>query len=156
MATTQDTSGTQAQEEEEFEPNLDNLVKEQAKNFLEHEGEMKRAYEIKSAIDSESIDYTRRRCNALAENDEIAREYRGRIIGHPMPPNGDEIKVLEGNRDTLLQIVDTYGTTGQYQQAKQLESVSELRKFIKKNIAIGDGHGLGTNKVFFGPLEDEE
>lgn len=154
MATTQNPNDSEAEDDEEYDPDYDNLVEERAKNYLEHLGEMARAYEIASAIGS-TPDYTRRRCNALEEGEEVVKEYGSRIIGHPMPPNGDST-VLEGSRDTLLHIVDTYGSTGQYQQALQIGSINELREFIKKNIAIGEGHGLGSNKVLFGPLENEK
>lgn len=155
MATTQNPDDPKAEDDEEFEPDIDNLVEERAKNYLEHVNEMARAYEIASAIESTPA-YTREQCNALEENEEIVKEYGSQIIGHPMPPNGESIAVLEGNRDALLSIVDTYGSAGQYQQALQIDTISELREFIKKNIAIGEGHGLGTNKVFFGPKEDKE
>lgn len=155
MATTQNQDDPDAEDDEEFEPDFDNQVEERAKNYLEHVNEMVRAYEIASTIKSTPA-YTRERCNALEEDEEIVKEYGGQIIGHPMPPNGESIAVLEGNRDALLGIVDTYGSAGQYQQALQINSINELREFIKKNIAIGRGHGLGTNKVFFGPKKDRE
>ena len=155
MAAAQKPHDLEAKGDEEYEPDFENLVEERAKNYLEHVDELARAYEIASAIGSTPA-YTRERCNALEEDEEIVKEYGSQIIGHPMPPNGESIAVLEGNRDALLGTVDTYGSAGQYQQALQIDSINELREFIKKNIAIGDGHGLGTNKVYFGSRKDRE
>lgn len=155
MATTQEDTQAEneADDSQEYTPDMDALVAERAKNYIEFRGEMMRAYDIASRIGSTPA-YTREECNNLSEEREIEKTSKGQIIGHPMPPNG-EVVVLEGNRDALLQIVDEFGTAGQYQQALTINTINELREFIKENVAIGEGHPLRTKKVFFGPRDVE-
>lgn len=149
MATKQ-TDTIEAEENEGYSPNMDYNVDERALNYISFKGEMLRAYQISSAIES-TPSYTRRKCNDLYEEDLLMKECKGDIIGHPMPPNGDVV-VLEGNRDRLLEIINEYGTPGQYLQALGKSSINDLRKLIKENIAIGEGYSLNTKKVFFAPL----
>lgn len=152
MAKSQNTNKT-TPAQAKYEPDKqNNTVAERILAYIDHSEQYARASEVADKIES-TTDYTRRVANDLVDEDRLAKEKGSEIIGHPMPPNG-KVAVLVADVEVLRSIVDRYGTVGQYQQALGMTSVEELRNFIKENIAIGSGYGLGTYKVSFGPLDD--
>lgn len=129
----------------DYSPDPNKLVRERIVEYLNAADERQRAFEIANAIDS-TPDYTREVANKLHEGETVEKWWGQPVIGHPMP-DGDT-RVLVNNWDTLYNIVEQYAPD-KMSEASGKSTIEELRNFIEEEIAIGSGHPLGNQKVYY-------
>lgn len=131
-----------------YTPNPDKLVRERVLEYLAHVDDTARPGEIAVAVDSKR-NYVYKVLSALHDDGLVVREELDQVIGHPMPDGG--VEVLPTDRDRLLDII-AKRRPSLLDQAKSLPAPN-IRSLIESEIAVGEPHPLGNNKVAYGLAE---
>ncbi len=128
----------------EYHPDESKSVRKRVIEYLKHIDGAARPGEIADAVNS-GQGYIYKILSELHEDELVEKHHGDHIVGHPMPDGGSV--VLPSDKEALLGIVEEYKPS-LLSHASDLP-VPNLRTLIESEIAVGDSHPMGNQKVSY-------